>query len=113
MKSMPSERDGGPLKFGWARMERTSAWILLWTTLFAMAVNVVPDEAFDNRIFVVTAVFVAAVLLLAWLWLMVLHLYRILFHKGGGYSVMQILAVLFVPLFGAALVSLKRTRFAY
>ena len=90
------------------RAESLVARLCLWSLAAALLANLLPKEAFSNRFIVGGVTATAAVLLVAWILLMGLHLYRMLFDKSCRYSLGQVLAVLFIPVLGAVVVSLRK-----
>ena len=68
-----------------------------------------PEAALESKLAPVILAPVAAVLLVAWLYLMALHIGRML-RNWQGYGLGRALAVLFIPFLGVIFVSLRRAR---
>ena len=91
------------------RIERVMAKTCLWSLAAAVLVNLFPEGAFSSRLFVGGVTVVAVVLFVSWIFLMGNHLYRMIFDKSSPYTIGQVLAVLFIPVIGAIVVSLRKT----
>ena len=88
------------------RFEVVTAWIGAIGFVAALASGGFPDSYFENDLVVALLTVVAGCLLFSWLFLSLLYVYRMLMGQWE-YSLVKILAVLFVPVVGVVWLSIK------
>ena len=89
-----------------ARWERLAASALLICVAAAVLASTLSDSTLETAPVSALLTGVAALMLVAWLYLLILHIGRML-KSWPTYGIGRALAVLFIPFFGVAFVSLR------